>query len=159
MRKHRLEGKGGSGIERRVGAVYISGMTALLALTLITLAPGSFEGMSRQMASLMDGWAVGAPISPVSPEGGSMLEMTLALVRAREASNQLILRNGGLPSSSREFTGFWKASMACIRWYQRSLSLFEEGSEELWEAHQEGFFQRLRLLQDRELEYLVSLQG
>ncbi len=88
-----------------------------------------------------------------------MLDMAFALVRANEAMREFLRTNQGLPSHSREFTDYWKASTACVLWYQRSLSLFHQGSEELWRTLEEGFVQRLQLLQDREQKYLDSLQG
>ena len=88
-----------------------------------------------------------------------MLDMAFALVRADEAMRVFLRANPGLAEYSSEFTDYWKASAACVLWYQRSLSLFHQGSEELWRALEEGFVQRLQLLQDREQKYLDSLQG
>lgn len=85
-----------------------------------------------------------------------MLNMAFALLRADAA---LQAAYGAGDPLSQEYSGFLKAAAACVDWFRSSLSLFPDGSQEKWEILGEGLIQRLHLLQDRELEYLESLQG
>jgi|GEM_PF-4911289 len=132
-------------------------MAGLLTVTLIFLqtVPGNFEGMSRQVVALLDGWVAWAPSSPHSPQAGGMFNMACSLVRADSA-----LRNTravcGEPT--RELSDCMKAAAASIGWYRRSLLLWSGASEDQWRIHGEGLVRRLHLLQDKELEYLESLQ-
>ncbi|MFO7627633.1 MAG: hypothetical protein R6V62_10265 [Candidatus Fermentibacteraceae bacterium] len=132
-------------------------MAGLLTVTLIFLqtAPGSFEGMSRQVAALLDGWVAYAPSSPHSSSAGAMFKMACSLVRADSALRNT-LAEGGEPT--REFSDCMKAAAASIDWYRGSLALFNGASTDQWRARGEGLVRRLHLLQDNELEYLESLE-
>lgn len=131
-------------------------MIAILAVSLILSGPGSFEAMSRNVSGLMDGWVSGSPSSALAPEQGSMFRMALALIRA-DASLQAAFSAPGAGSS--EYMDCLKAAAGCVDWFRSSLALFPDGSQEQWIILEEGLVQRLHLLQDRELEYLESLQG
>jgi len=148
-------GKGG--IEMMGAETYIPIMAGLLAVTLILLqtAPGSFEGMSRQITALLDGWVAYSPSSPLSSPAGGMFNMACSLVRA-DCALRSALAEGGEPT--RELSDCMKAAAASIDWYRRSLVLFNGAPTEQWQAHGEGLVRRLDLLQDKELEYLESLQ-
>lgn len=136
---------------------YIPVMAGLLAATLILFqtAPGCFEGMSRQVGALLDGWVAYAPSSPHSSPEGGMFNMACTLARAESALGNALC-NCGEPT--REFSDCAKAAAASIDWFRRSLVLFNGASAEQWRSHGEGLVRRLNLLQDNELEYLESLQ-
>ena len=131
-------------------------MAAVLAVTALLAASGRFEGFSRQTAALMDGRVAGSPASPVAPGGGSLLEMTFALIRAETALDRVPeeywARNG-------EMSRCLKAAAACVDWYRGSLALFGEEAREDWPTREEGLLYRLGLLQCRELEYLEESGG
>lgn len=136
---------------------YIPGMAGLLTVTLVFLqtVSGSFEGMSRQVAALLDGWVAYAPSSPHSSQGGGMFNMACSLVRADSALRNTLADCG---EPIRELSDCMKAAAASIEWYRRSLVLFNGASADQWRIHGEGLVRRLNLLQDFELEYLESLQ-
>ncbi len=132
-------------------AFYISAMTLILAVVMLLGAPVGFEGMSRQVASLLDGWVMGSPASPHCAEFGGMFIMTCALVRA-DAAIRLAAAEGTA------YPGCLKAAAACAEWYRRALALGNGASVEQWNACGDGLIDRLNLLQDREFAYLQSLQ-
>jgi hypothetical protein len=131
-------------------------MAAVLAVTALLAASGTFEGFSRQTAVLLDGWVAGAPTSPVAPDGGSLLEMSFALIRAEAAletvPGECWVRGGGMSRCL-------KAAAACVDWYRGSLALFGAGAQGNWPAREEGLLYRLGLLQSREMEYLEESGG
>jgi hypothetical protein len=84
-----------------------------------------------------------------------MFNMACSLVRADSALRNTLAECG---EQSRELSDCLKAAAASIDWYRRSLVLFNGGSEDQWRIHGEGLVRRLHLLQDKELEYLESLE-
>ncbi|MCK7470369.1 MAG: hypothetical protein MZU95_05835 [Desulfomicrobium escambiense] len=84
-----------------------------------------------------------------------MFNMACALVRADSALRNTLAEGGG---QNREFSDCTKAAAASIDWYRRSLVLFNAASADQWRIHEEGLVRRLHLLQDKELEYLESLE-
>ncbi len=147
---------GKCGIESAGREIYISAMAAVLAVTIFLAASGAFEEFSRQTAALLDGWTAGAPGGPAAPEGGNLLEMSFALIRAESALDRVpdeSWARGG------EMSRCLKAAAACVDWYRGSLALFREGAPEDWPVREEGMLYRFGLLQSRETEYLERSGG